>query len=287
MTASFIKYGNLNYETLGIDTSIDEIGYPFNVFGKDKRCSPKRNYSLHTEYSAAILTSATIEALKSNGFNTLATALNTSGKSSLWKSEEWTVEFISFIQHIIQNNLSGVQPTIIEIHPPYTLNSNYEVTLENFFAFYALFENAMQSSYTDIKILIENRNTMGNFLLSKSSDYVAFQTEIIKRKLNLKLIVDIPQLYGKMVRTYKKQTPSQLIQTMFNDLLLCTDSIGGFHVCGKGHVGDFNDLFGANKELFLTNLANLTDKINHEVFIVPEIMSQKDFKSIIGDLSFI
>jgi len=282
LKVELIKYGHLKYNT--IKPQIEEIGYPFQTFGRDICKSPSLPYSLHTEYSASRLNEQTIKELEKFGFIHLAKSLK-SGKANLWCSTEWTKDFISFINYIVINKLNNKIPKIIEIHPPYIEKKDYQTTLRNFFENYKIFELAMKRYYgNNIIILIENRNQSGNFLLSKSSDYIEFQKMIIQYELDLKLIVDIPQLYGKMIRSFKKSTPKELIKMMINDLLLCTDTIGGFHICGKSHRGDFNDLFGENKKYFLENLKTIVDDIKHTIYIVPEIMKQQDFENIMVDI---
>ena len=105
-----------------------------------------------------------------------------------------------------------------------------------------------------------------------------------EKGLGLKLIVDIPQLYGKMLRTYPEWSERTIIEKIFVDLRQCKDVIGGFHICGKGHNGDFNDLFGENKQMFLELLKTLVDDIDNILYVVPEINSQRDFDNILNDI---
>lgn len=282
MKAILIKYGHLKYNK--VKPKIEEVGYPFQTFGKNIKKKPILPYSLHTEYSASILKQETLNQLNKYNFKVLASSLK-SKKSSLWASIEWTLEFIDFIHFIVTNRLCNIKPTIIEIHPPYIENRDYNATLDDFFQNYQIFEQKIKKLYSDeVVILIENRNQSGNFLLSKSSDYIEFKNKIIEHKLDLKLIVDIPQLYGKMLRTYKKISNREIIKNIFNDLSKCGDIIGGFHICGNGHRGDFDDLFKDDKEYFLIKLKKLTNSIFHNVYIVPEIMKQQDFENIMYDI---
>ena len=282
MKTYLIKYGNLKYNNL--NPQIEEVGYPFQTFGRDINKNPLLPYSLHTEYSASKLNDNTIEQLHKYNFITLASALKAK-KSQLWYSEKWTYEFIDFIKFIVTNKLNNKIPKIIEIHPPYIKNRNYQESLTEFFNYYKIFEDNIHKIYSsDIIILIENRNQSGSFLLSKSSDYIEFQKKIIEQNLSLKLIVDIPQLYGKMIRTYKTLTKQEIIRQIFDDLSQCKDVIGGFHICGKSHLGDFDTLFEDKKEYFLILLKRLVDNINNNLYVVPEIMRQSDFENIINDI---
>jgi len=282
VSSYLVKYGNLKYyKNL---PSIEEIGYPFQTFGKFKNKYPILPYSLHTEYSASVLNNETIKKLEEHGFKTLSSALK-SKKADLWSSRKWIEEFIDFIDYIIKYKLNNKIPKIIEIHPPYIKDRNYDKTLDDFFENYRFFEEQIKKKYSnELIILIENRNTSGNFLLSKSSDYLKFKDKIIKEKLDLKLIVDIPQLYGKMLKTFSKYTKYDIIENIFVDLNKSADVISGFHVCGKGHKGDFNDLFGEHKEQFLSNLRILVKNIPNDIYVVPEINGQKNFESIMSDL---
>jgi hypothetical protein len=282
MQAKLIKYGHIKYDI--IKPQIEEIGYPFQTFGKNILKLPTLPYSLHTEYSASALSEQTIKELEKLGFIHLSQSLK-SGRADLWYSKEWTNEFIDFIKYIVINRLDNKSPKIIEIHPPYAIKKDYQSAIKNFFENYKIFEFEMKKSYGDnLIILIENRNQSGNFLLSKSSDYISFQKYINQNQLDLKLIVDIPQLYGKMIRSFKKLSSKELIKIMIDDLLNCTNTIGGFHICGKGHRGDFDDLFGEDKQYFLEGLKKITDNIKHTVYVVPEIMKQQDFDNIMVDI---
>lgn len=283
--ATLIKYGKLNYEFLSLTPSINEIGYPFKTFSNNTIYDSDKPYSLHTEYSASKLSDNTINSLINNGFNVLATSLNRAGKAKLWNSREWTEEFISFIFFIVENRLNSKIPFIIEIHPPYTTRANHNQTLNIFFEYYSIFEQSMKNKFGDqIIILLENRNTTGNFLLSKSSDYIEFNNYIINNNLDLKLIVDIPQLYGKMKLVNPNLEERQVIDVIFNELRQAINSIGGFHICGKGHHGDFNTLFQENKSYFLTKLSELTSTIENDIYVVPEITGQANFESIMSDI---
>jgi len=282
LKAKLIKYGHLKY--YDIEPKIEEIGYPFQTFGKNIFKSPILPYSLHTEYSASRLNEQTIYALKKHGFDHLAKSLK-GKKADLWSSKEWTVEFVDFIKFIVKTRIENKSPKIIEIHPPYTSDRNYYATLDSFFEYYSFFESEILKSYgNDTVILLENRNQTGNFLLSRSRDYIEFQKYIENRNLRLKLIVDIAQLYGKMLRSYKNMNSRELIELMTDDLFKVTNIIGGFHLCGKSHRGDFDDLFGMEKEFFLERLKNLSDNIENTVYVVPEIMSQCDYESILKDI---
>jgi len=282
LKANLIKYGHLKYTNH--KPLFEEVGYPFQTFGKEIHKSPILPYSLHTEYSASILNEQTKQSLVKAGFSHLTKNLK-ANKANLWISKEWTLDFINFIEYVVTNMLDNKQPAIIEIHPPYIENRNYQNSLINFISNYKIFEQSMHKMFgEDIIIMIENRNQSGNFLLSKSSDYLTFKEEIQKYNLSLKLIVDIPQLYGKMIRTYPKMNKIEIIDLIFKDLIQCTEYIGGFHVCGKSHRGDFQDLFGDNKSYFLEKFKYLTDKIEHTVYVVPEIHGQIYFESIMADL---
>jgi len=282
LKAKLIKYGHLQYHDVHIE--IEEVGYSFSTFGKNILKSPILPYSLHTEYSASTLNEQTINELKKYGFNYLANSFR-ANRADLWASKEWTKEFIDFIKFIVKNRIENKSPKIIEIHPPYIKGRDYQNSLESFFDNYRFFESKMVETYgKEIIILLENRNQTGNFLLSKSSDYIEFQKYIQKNNLKLKLIVDIPQLYGKMLRSFNRLNSYKIIEIMTNDLLKSTDVIGGFHICGKSHRGNFDDLFGINKDYFLKRLKKVTHNIEHTVYVVPEIMSQQDYNNILKDI---
>jgi len=277
---TFLKYGKLNYNEVNINPDIIEISCTFNNFNKQKKIL-EMPYSLHTEYSASIIKNPVLKKIYPILFQS-----KYNNKASLWTSQEWLKEFIDLIQKCINN--IGKLPKIIEIHPPYKT----EVDLNNFFNLYSLFENAIKKLDNNIIILIENRNCCGNFLFSTIDDYKTFVKNIEERNLNLKLIIDIPQLFGKEI--YRKKPKSEkdyqkLIDNIFNTLYSenIHSYIQGLHICGKGHKGDLSSIFNNNSKItnyFLKKFSEFSNNLNNHIYIVPEIFSQKDFVTIISDL---
>ncbi len=280
--AVLVKYRNLNYENYKY--KIEEISGTFKILTNKKPHIPTINYSLHTEFAGSNKNiNEIINALNKHSFTVLANSLKGKTIFSLWTSKEWVYEFVKFIDFLITNKFKNKKPTVIEIHPPFTTKKIYNNTLSNFIEYYKLFENKIKTKYSDdIVILMENRN--GNFLLSKSQDYITLNNLIKKEQLSLKLIVDIPQLYGKMQKEYKNLSNKEIIDIIISDLCNSVNIIGGFHICGKGHRGNFNTLFGEEKEYFLNEFKKVVSAINHTIYVVPEIFSQSDFNSIMDDL---
>jgi len=272
----FLKYGNLNYSVIGITPKIQEISCTFNNFNNVSKLYLS-NYSLHTEYSASPIKNPYLQnypSLFNSTFN---------GKASLWTSNNWVKEFFDLIDQKIQQ--IGKAPTIIEIHPPYKKH----VKINDFFNRYTIFENIVLKKYPDVMILIENRNCCGNFLLSRANDYIDFANQINDRKLNLKLIIDIPQLFGKELFLNKNNNVQNTIDNVFYTLStrIVADNICGIHICGKGHNGGFDSIFNKNiqnTQYFLNRFKAFSLLLTNKIYIVPEIFKQQDFVNIINDL---
>ncbi len=276
----FLKYGKLNYNEVNINPNIIEISCTFNNFHKQKQ-TLEMPYSLHTEYSASIINNPVLQERYPTLFQS-----KYNNKASLWTSQNWVKEFTNLIQECINN--IGKLPKIIEIHPPY----KNKVDLKDFFNLYSLFENNIKKLNDNIIILLENRNCCGNFLLSTINDYKIFVQNIEKKNLDLKLIIDIPQLFGKEIFLKKPQNEKdykKLIDNIFDTLYSNNiySYIQGLHICGKGHKGDLSSIFNNNLNItnyFLEKFKEFSKNLHNQIYIVPEIFNQKDFVTIINDL---
>lgn len=248
----------------------------------------KGEYSLHTEYSF------TSRKLNSD-IITKYIHLKESNKKwvpQLWKSNEWASEFADFIFEI--TSLCEA-PKVIEIHPPFKEYCN----LNEFVERYSIFESKILEKYTDTKIVIENRAgsrySGSNFLFSKTDDIIELCNTIKDNKLNLKVVLDFPQLLT-----------AEHIDTLNFDMIkyhqcidkLCNYSIyiAGIHIWGKkpgkngtltSHVGNLNTYFGDNilaKNEFIKGISKVcNDGIQR--YLVPEVNSgNDDLESLMSDL---
>jgi len=276
-----IMYKTLKYPR-GITPTIQEI--PAN-FKKDK-ISPIMDYSLHTEFSHRI----------NNKFNNpLLNDLTTIRSSQmnnvpqLWYSEVWVDEFIVFIKRIIGEN---TPPKIIEIHPPY---NDYCRSLDRFMGLYETFERQILSNYPNAQIVIENRfgkvypKANSKFLISNSEDLFNLSKEIKDRDLNLRIVLDIPQLFSSYGLNPGKFTEEKITE-IINSVYEYRDYIYGIHIWGKNemgrsHYGDLNTYF-VNKELkklFLEKLYELLDDGKKRYFVPECNGSYNDLISIVND----
>jgi len=287
-----IKYGTKNYPP-PIDPKIQEIPGHFDIDTKRTRKKIKilkqanKNFSLHTEYS-----------YKERNFNCSLIQNKTSIRSSnykgvplLWKSEEWTKEFADFIVELCMES----EPAIIEIHPPFKNYSN----LEKFIKHYKIFEDLIAKKYPNTKILIENRNTSKyskrsehlklEFLISDLDDLQRLADFISKEELKLRIVLDIPQLFGRLGGI--KRISIEKLTNIFNTLKKLHDFIDGFHIWGIKdripHTGDLNSYFKDNskKQHFLVLFSEFISNSPKDFYFVPEVNSnEKDLNSIINDL---
>ena len=146
--------------------------------------------------------------------------------------------------------------------------------------------------------MLENRSGSiyrnGDFLISNCADLVLLCSEIEKRKLHLKIALDIPQLFTAHGGPFK--ITQQEISKIIYELKPIRKFIGGIHLWGKrknangkfiSHVGDLSSYFNNNsakKTALLESLKNLFDD-EFQRFFVPEVNSNdQDLASIISDL---
>lgn len=277
-----IKYHNKIYPD-GIDTSIEEIAGHFDV-GK---INPTGKYSLHTEYSYG-KRSFDKPILEKCGNIIKA---NRNGVPQLWISKEWSLSFACYIKELTKGY---PPPELIEIHPPF---KDYIKDIQSFIDIYQHFEEKISSLFPDTKILLENRCGSiyrgSRFLIMKAEEIVLLVEEIKKRKLKLKITLDIPQLFtGHPGAINSAEKMINILET----LKPITGFIYGIHLWGKrksqngrniAHVGDLNSYFDYNENLKQLFLATLADIFNDDVerYLVLEVNSgNEDMLSILSDL---
>lgn len=279
-----ITYHSKKYPK-NVISNIDEIA---GNFDKDI-INPKREYSLHTEYSH----------MKRKLDNRLINKYPELKKSErenipqLWKNKEWAREFANFIIELVGNN---IPPKIIEIHPPF---NDYCKNFSLFFDIYEEFEKIISAELPNTNIFIENRcGTFykgGKFIISNGKSIIQFLQELEVRKLRLKLVLDYPQVFSAESIKMDDIKLKKIIE-FNNNIKPYISHIGGFHLWGKrksqtgrwtSHTGDLNTFFSNNnllKDEFISSVVNTFDD-NDIRFFVPEVnSSEEDLQSIIFDL---
>jgi hypothetical protein len=261
---------------------IDEIAGHFDVHEVLANC----DFSLHTEYSYG---KRNLNSDLMKKFKTLQSS-HKEGVPRLWYSEQWAVEFADFVKTLC----NGKTPTIIEIHPPF---SDYTETIEQFLRIYKIFEESILTSFSQTKILIENRSGSiykgGIFLISRGQHLRSLCEQISSKNLKLRITLDIPQLltsYGGAQRL-----EAQEIKKILNRQNALQSMTDGIHLWGKmingtgrtiSHCGDLNTYFEneEKKNIFLEWLADFL-RDNKPRYFVPEVnSSDEDLHSIIKDI---
>ena len=116
-----------------------------------------------------------------------------------------------------------------------------------------------------------------------------------KRKLNLKLVLDYPQVFSAEAIKMDDIKLKKIID-FNNNIKQYISYIGGFHLWGKrksqtgrwtSHTGDLNTFFSNNdllKDEFINSVIDTFDD-NMVRYFVPEVnSSEEDLQSIINDL---
>lgn len=274
-----VKYHSKEYPN-DIPLRIEEVAANFDEMTVDGLLG----LSVHTEYSYGKRKLNNIPVIK---YGELVDS-NKNGVPQLWKSESWSLEFASFLFDILSD---CKEPKVIEIHPPFDDYADMDGFIRN----YSLFEEMILSKYPKTDILIENRCGSvyygGKFLISKIQDLYKLCEEVEKKKLNLKIAFDVPQIY-----TAHNAKTEDAYLGLLNDAKGIRDYIGGVHLWGKrknakgrkvAHCGDLNDFFCGNKVIKENFLEVFADLFNDDVKrkMVLEVNSgNDDLLSIISDL---
>ncbi|GAV24831.1 hypothetical protein ciss_07640 [Carboxydothermus islandicus] len=277
-----VDYHGLTYP-FNIKPTISEVAGHFDI---RKLKNNNIYYSLHTEYSYS---RRKFDTQIVKNLNNICNA-NKNGIPMLWFSKEWALEFAEFIKILTADNNP---PKIIEIHPPFSDYSN----ISKFIDMFKYFEYEVKSSFPDVVLLIENRSgshySYGTFIISKIEDLLEISNAIDRLKLNLKIALDIPQLFT--AHQISKSKVEQMIDIMDN-LKNIRHNIWGLHLWGKkdtlrrrreAHYGDLNTYFMGDLNIKKLFLLKLYEVLNDEIcrYFVPEVNSgEKDLFSIVQDL---
>jgi hypothetical protein len=280
-----------------IEANIYEVS---GNFYKKKKLVVKSPYSLHTEpsFDSETFNSKIVNDLK---------YINEAQKDNiplLWHSEEWANDFFAFIEWLIGD--SNESPDVLEIHPPY---KDYCRSFGQFLKIFRVFYDEFHEKHSATTIVIENRFGTrykgGKFLLSKCCDILEFCKVLKREKINLKIVIDYPQLFSAEVIPSKKKeenwmgaNPSELLEKIikFNlDLKKYKDVIGEFHMWGKlknkdgkgwkPHAGNFDTFFSDNKVFKHEFLSSVFSTFNDDTprYFVPEVISGiDDLRSIVA-----
>lgn len=275
-----IKYNGIEYP-LDIECNIEEVAGNFDK----KEINPNMEYSLHTEYSYG---KRKFDADLVKKYGTIVSAKK-ENIPQLWESNEWAMEFADFIIELTDNK----KPKIIEIHPPFNDYCSIELFLER----YELFEKIIHKNYPKTIIVVENRTGTlyrgGKFILSETEEIVCLCKMIIEKKVNLGIVLDIPQiLTAEKIDTLKFN--KNVFRTLINKLLPYRELIKGIHLWAKkkseagkwvAHCGNFDTFFcnNENKNFFINEIKRLCDD-SIPRFFVPEVNSgEQDLKLIVKE----
>jgi hypothetical protein len=170
---------------------------------------------------------------------------------------------------------------------------DYCVDVSVFLDRYAVFEDLITGAYPDIVIALENRSgsqyKKSNFLISNSSNIAGLLQNIKERDLQLKIMLDIPQMFTGQAKASRLDLGS--IEAAFSEFAKDKNMIVGIHIWGNNgnaHMGDLNGLFNKHnlpKAEFMDFVARYFNDGKLR-YLVPEVnSSQKDFDSIITDIT--
>lgn len=276
-----IQYRGLRYPG-DIQPRIKEVAGHFDI----SSIRPNKEYSLHTEYSFG---ERNFNSSLIKRFPNIYKS-NKNGIPQLWHSQEWAKEFAEFILALICEQNA---PAIIEIHPPFSDYSN----IQNFFECYNAFEERMQQEHAHIIYLIENRRgtkyESGKFILSRIEDMEKFSEQIDCQNINLKLTLDIPQLFAAHAIS---KNSSDDMNELFKRIESIRHNIQGIHLWGRktnefkkreAHIGNLDTYFKNNMEIKMMFLNKLYEVFSDKQsrYFVPEVNSNSnDLACIINDL---
>jgi hypothetical protein len=276
-----IQYHKLKY-TDDINPAITEVAGHFDKTS----VNVKGHYSLHTEYCymARKLNSELI-----NKYNAICTA-NKKGIPQLWYSRNWALEFAEFIRTITTGKHD---PSIIEVHPPFSDYSD----IKSFLEVYSVFEKRIKEYFPNVILLIENRSgtrySGGNFIVSTIDQLVDLSNKLDQTELDLKITLDIPQLFTAHSISNNK---IDVMDDIFNKLKEIRSNIHGLHLWGKdisisgrriAHAGDLNTYFENDQEMKKYFLKRYYETFKDDIkrYFVPEVNSKsEDLVSICNDL---
>ena len=278
-----VNYRNKEYPE-GIRCPVEEIAGHFDKTS----ISPKRPYSLHTEYSYGK------RKLSSTLLKKYPSLLKRHNNyvPQLWYDIEWAEEFALFIVDLVADHRA---PEIIEIHPPF---KDYCPDFLTFFERYQKFEGIIREKYPEVKICIENRaGTIykgSSFLISDIASLRDFLQELALRHVQLKLVVDYPQIFTAEHYDLDNFPMSKFI-VAHEALHGYQEYVHGVHIWGKtknakgrwiAHSGNLDSLFSGdqdNKSAFLRLISCFYDD-GIARFFVPEVNSSPEhLQSIVDD----
>lgn len=240
-------------------------------------------YALHTEYSSK---SRTLDSPLLDGLNTLK-ASHRRGVPELWSSPQWSEEFGQFIFRLVG---TSAPPDVIEIHPPFACTTS---SIEDFLDTYTVFEAIVRDRFPSCEFVVENRSGSKHpspFLVSGVDSIVALGQALATRSLNLRIALDLPQVYTAHWGS-KQQVGMEGL-----DLIKCLRpihvQIHTLHLWGRGagggaHSGGLDGLFAAGtgaKETCLRVLCQMLDDGGPDRHLVLEVSRQSDVEAILADL---
>jgi hypothetical protein len=210
------------------------------------------------------------------------------GVPQLWKNAQWSENFAQFI---IELTKGQENPSVIEIHPPF---SDY-ADIGGFIDRYIIFEQIITDAFPEVDILLENRCGSvyrgGKFIVSKQNHIEMLCEYIENYGLKLKIAYDIPQVYT----AHNVKKPNEYLQ-LLEEAQQIRMHIGGVHLWGKrrsqsgrkiAHCGDLNSYFEYNEKIknaFLLQFAKCFDDNIVRKMVLEVNSENNDMISIIEDL---
>ena len=294
-----VKYSSNNYPP-DIQPKIQETSAPFGT-EKLKIIKNINDLSLHTDPGFPWKRDKILSSKLLQEFPTIKSNFTNYNISKLWINKAWSKEFSGFLKRLTEG-IERQKIKVIEIHPPF---KDYCDSMESFLDTYEVFEKEMLKEFPSVIINIENRCTPdktrkpGKFLISTNEDIIKLSDLILKKRLKLKLVIDIPHLF---TAHYKDTLLSEvMIREALAPLKNIMDIVSSTHIWGFGpqyipegsdtkiigepHGGDFNTYFDNDqvKACFLQEIKNLFNDGKARYF-VPEVNKTEYVKSMVNDL---
>jgi len=140
------------------------------------------------------------------------------------------IDINPFADYIKDITDGSIDPSIIEIHPPFSDYTNLEEFINN----YKVFKERISLFFPKAIILIENRSgtrySGGNFIVSTIEQLVSLSNLIDEKGSDLRITLDLPQLFT--AHSISKSKKDLMIE-IFNTIKSIRHNILGIHLWGK------------------------------------------------------
>lgn len=276
-----VQYHSLRYPR-GIYPGIREV---YAHFDSEKKVVDKK-YLLYTETAEK---TRNFDGKLLSKYKTILEN-NIDNVAQLWYSEKWSEEFADFVKDVSDNKKD---PSIIEIHPPFSDYSN----IDKFVEYYLIFEERIKSYFKNTEIIIENlagtEYKNGKYIFSTVEELIELSDRIDKENLDLKISLDIPNLFE--AHDIKMETSEEIFEIL-DKIKTIIHNIKGIQIWSKSKtktgenvyfIGDLDNFFEHNSKLKEEFLKKLFETFDDEIerYFVPVVDSgNDDLRSIVNDL---